>query len=146
MSVGRGVSDQRFDPIVARNTRLPVEREITLAADLLGTVTMPIFQGESPNVSDNEYLCSAVVEEPILRDGAKVVLRLTFDEHCVMAVDAREARSGRPLPLKIDRTRPLDEILTELGKYDGPPPPVKWQPPESRLSRAFGKLFKLFGR
>jgi molecular chaperone DnaK len=146
MTVGRGRADCRFEPIVARNTRLPAQCEITVSADLLGTVSVPLFQGESPNVSENEYLCSAVVEDPSLRDDGRVLLRLSFDEHCVMAVDARNARTKRALPVKIDRSRPLDEILRELGRYEGPAPPVKWQPPESTLGKVFGKLFKLFKR
>lgn len=146
MSVGRGIEDQRFEAIVARNTRLPAQCEITLKADLLGAVSVPLFQGESPNVSQNEYLCSAVVEDPVLRDGGRVLLRLSFDEHCVMAVDARDLRTKRALKVSIDRSRPLDEILRDLGRYEGPAAPVKWQPPESTLGKVFGRLFKLFGR
>lgn len=146
MSVGRGREDRRFEAIVARNTRLPTQCEFTLPADLLGSVSVPLFQGESPNVAENEYLCSAVVEDPSLRDNGRVLFRLSFDEHCVMAVDARNARTKRALAVKIDRSKPLDEILRELGHYEGPETPVKWQPPESTLGKVFGKLFKLFRR
>ena len=145
MSVGHGQTGLRFAPIVTRYSRLPAQREVRLPADLLGQVTMHIFQGEAPDVSRNEYLCSAVVEDVALRDGGRVNLRLSFDEHCVMSVDARDARSGRPLPVKLDRSRPLEDILRELGKYDGPEL-VTWKPPESTIGRVFGKLFKLFGR
>jgi molecular chaperone DnaK len=146
MSVGYGAAGLRFVPIVAKNSRLPAEREITLKADLLGTVTMPIFQGESEDVSRSEYLCSALIEDASLRDDGRVILRLSFDEHCVMAVDARDARTGRALATLLDRSRPLEEILRELGKYDGPVQQATWQMPESRLTKVFGKLFKLFGR
>ena len=145
MSVGRGVSGLRFEPIVPRYDRLPANRELTLDADVLGSVAMPIFQGESPDVSRNEYLCSAIVEDRSLWDGGRVVLRLSFDEHCVMAVDARDARTGRALPVKLDRSRPIDEILRELGLYRGPEPET-WRLPESGLGKVFGKLFGLFGR
>jgi molecular chaperone DnaK len=146
MSVGYGAAGLRFEAVVARNARLPAEREIPFDADLLGTVTVPLFQGESGNVSQNEYLCSAIVHDPSLWDNGRVIVRLSFDEHCVMAVDARDARTGRALPTRLDRTRPVDEILRELGRYEGPAVEEAWQLPESRLGRVFGKLFKLFGR
>jgi molecular chaperone DnaK len=145
MSVGRGVAGMRFEPIVPRNHRLPAQREVTLDADLLGSVVMPIFQGESPDVSRNEYLCSATVEDPSLWHKGRVTLRLSFDEHCVMAIDARDARTGRALPVTLDRSRPIEEIFRELGSFEGPEP-EQWQLPESRIGKVLGKLFKLFGR
>jgi molecular chaperone DnaK len=146
MSVGRGVPGVRFEPLVARYSRLPAHAEVTLDADLLGAVTMPIFQGESSDVSRNEYVCSAVVEDKSLFDKGRVTLRLSFDEHCVMAVDARDARTGRPLAVNLDRTRSVDELLRDLGRYEGPKEPVAWQRPPSRIAAVLGKLFKVFGR
>jgi molecular chaperone DnaK len=145
MSVGHGAPGLRFVPIVSRYTRLPAQREVRLPADILGSVTMHLFQGEMQDVSRNEYLTSATVEDPSLRDGGRVALRLAFDEHCVMSVDARNARTGRALPVKLDRSRPVEEILRELGKYSGPEVET-WKLPESRIGKVLGKLFKLFGR
>jgi molecular chaperone DnaK (HSP70) len=144
MSVGHGTAGHRFNPVVARYARLPTYREVKLNADLLGSATLHLFQGESPDVSKNEYLCSAIVEEPALRDGGRVVLRLSFDEHCVMSVEARNGGTGRALPVKLDRSRPLEDILAELGHYEGPEE-MTWKPPESRIGKALGRLFKRFG-
>ncbi len=149
MSVGRGVTGLKFEAIVPRNDRLPTNREVTLKADVLGSIAMPIFQGESADVSKNEYLCSAIVEDKSLWDGGSVILRLSFDEHCVMAVDARNARTGKALPITLDRSRPIDDILRDLGKYvaaAGVVEPETWQLPESGLTKVLGKLFKFFGR
>ena len=146
MSVGQGASGLRFVPIVERNTRLPVQRDLTLAADLLGAVTLPIFQGESRDVSRNEYLFSAIVEDKSLWEKGRVIMTLSFDEHCVLTVEARDARSGQPLSVRVDRTRSVDDILRELGKYDGPVEAELWKPPPSRIGTVLGKLFKLFGR
>jgi molecular chaperone DnaK len=143
MSVGHGTADHRFTPIVARYARLPTYREVKLAADLLGTVTLHLFQGESVDVSKNEYLSTAIVEEPSLRDGGRVVLRLSFDEHCVMSIEARHGGTGRALPVKMDRSRPVEDILRELGHYEGPAE-VTWKLPESRIGKALGRLFKMF--
>jgi molecular chaperone DnaK len=145
MSVGHGAKELRFFPIVARYARLPTYREVRGSADLLGSVTWHLFQGEYPDVSRNEYLCSAVVEDPSLRDGGRVVLRLSFDEHCVMSVEARHASTGRALPVTLDRSRPVEEILRDLGHYEGPQA-VAWKPPESRIGKALGRLFKMFRR
>jgi molecular chaperone DnaK len=145
MSVGYGAANLRFVPIVARNSRLPSQKEVTIPADLLGTATMPIFQGESNDVSKNEYLCSIVVEDRALWDKGAVRLCISFDEHCVMAIEARDAKTGKALASRVDRTRPLEAILRELGKFDGPvADKPEWHMPESRLAKVFGKLFKLF--
>lgn len=146
MSVGHGAAGLRFVPIVARNARLPAESKVTADADLLGSAVLPIFQGEALDVSANEYICTAVVEDVTLRDKGKVTFRLSFDEHCVMAIDARDARTGRALAVKLDRARPIDDVLRDLGKYSGPAVVPSWRPPESKLARVFGKLFGMFGR
>jgi molecular chaperone DnaK len=145
MSVGHGVRGLRFEPIVGRFTRLPAQREIRLAADVLGRVKLHLFQGEAADVSRNEYLCSATVEEPSLREGGRVILRLSFDEHCVMSVEGREERTGRALPVTLDRSRPVEEILGGLGEYTGLAI-VPWKLPESRIGGILGTLFDLLRR
>jgi molecular chaperone DnaK len=146
MTIGYGVSGLRFVPVVARNSRLPAQQDVTFDADFMGNVTLPLFQGESLDVSANEYLCSVIVEDRSLWDNGRVTLRLSFDEHCIMAVDAKNARTGKALPTRLDRTRSVEEILRELGKYEGPPVQPKWSTPPSRMGKLLGKLFKVFGR
>ena len=73
------------------------------------------------------------------------MVRLAFDEHCVMSVDAKNGKTGRPLTVRLDRTRPLADVLAELGHYAGLTV-ASWRPPESRVGKVLGKLFKLFGR
>lgn len=144
ITIGRAVQGQRFVPIVARNTRLPAEQEVTFEADFLGSVTVPLFQGESLDVRANEYICSVIVEDRSLWDQGQVTLRLSFDEHSMMAVDAKNARTGRPLPARLDRTRSIDEILHDL---EGPtPPPEEPRTVPSRTGSIFSKLFRAFTR
>jgi molecular chaperone DnaK len=145
MSVGRGVERRRFEPLVARHTRLPARREILLDADVMGNVSLPLFQGESPDAAQNEYLCTVIVEDRSLWDRGKAKITLSFDEHCVMAVEASHARSGRGLPVRLDRSRPVDEVLRELGAFEGALAP-EWHLPETPLARALGKLGRLFRR
>lgn len=145
MSVGRGIARRRFEPIVARYARVPTKKTMTFDADILGGVYVPLFQGESADVGQNEFLCAVMVEDRSLWDGGKVVLTLSFDEHCVMAVEATDARTGKPLPVKLDRSRPLEDVLRDLGAFEGTEPPA-WQLPETPLGKVLGKLFKMFGR
>jgi hypothetical protein len=67
-----------------------------------------------------------------------------------MSVAATNAKNGQPLAVRLDRSRSVDDVLRELGDFDGSagrgPKEEKWQPPPSRLGKALGKLFKLFGR
>lgn len=145
MTVGRGVGARRFEPIAKRYSRVPTASELLLDADILGSVYVPLFQGESPDVTQNEYLCSILVEDRSLWDKGRVQIRLAFDEHCVMSVEAFDARSGRALPVKLDRSRPVDEVLRDLGVYTGPEVET-WKLPETTLGKVLGRVFKLFGR
>jgi molecular chaperone DnaK len=145
MSVGQATQGLGFSPIVSRYTRLPAQREVRLTADLLGSVVLHLFQGEMPDVRRNEYLCSATVDDPSLRDGGRIVVRLSFDDHCVMSVEARETRTGRPLPVKLNRSRNVDDILRELGDFSGQAVVESWKLPESRIGKVLGRLFRVFG-
>jgi molecular chaperone DnaK len=145
MTIGYGTAGAKVVPIVSRYTRLPARGELKAPADFLGAVEVPLFQGDSPDATSNEYLCTAIVEDASLRDGGAALLRLSFDEHCVMAIEAKNARTGAALPVRLDRARPVEEILRGLGRYEGPSEP-SWRPPRSPLGRLFGKLFKAFGR
>ena len=144
MSVGRGGPRRRFEAIVERHTRLPARREIVLDADVLGTVQLPLFQGESSDVSQCEYLCTVHIEDRALWDRGRVKLALAFDEHCRMSVEARDARSGAPLAVRLDRSRPVEEVLRDLGLFDGPVVET-WQLPETPLGRILGRLSRFFG-
>jgi molecular chaperone DnaK len=146
MSVGRGTAHRKFDPIVPRHTRLPVTRELTVDADVLGTVHLPLFQGDAGDVGQNEYLCSVIVEDRSLWDRGRVKLRLSFDEHCVMSVEAVNAKTGRALQVTLDRSRAVDDVLRDLGLVEGSVPEPQLKLPESGLGKALGRLFKLFGR
>lgn len=147
MTVGRGAHELAFVPIVERNARLPVHREVTVDADFMGSAVMPLFQGESKDVRGNEYLCTVIVEDRSLWDKGRVTFALSFDEHCVMAIEARDARTKRSLPVRLDRTRAIDDVLRELGQTRETSPPSRTPSmsiPPSKLGNIMGKLFNLF--
>ena len=145
MSVGRGVGGRRFELLAKRYTRVPSTHELVLDADTLGSVYVPLFQGDSLDVTKNEYLCSILVEDRSLWERGRVQLRIAFDEHCVMSVEAVDARRGRPLPVKLDRSRPVHDVLRDLGVYEGPEDEQPWKLPETPLGKVLGRLFRAFG-
>lgn len=145
MAVGRGATQRRFEPIVARHERLPTRKEIVLDADVLGTVQVPLFQGDATDVSQCEYLSTVHVEDRALWDRGRVRLTLSLDEHCQLSVEARDDRTGAPLPVRLDRSRPVEEVLRDLGLFEGPAVEA-WQLPESTLGRLLGRLSRFFGR
>jgi len=145
MAVGRGAPQRRFEPLIARHARLPTRTEIVLDADVLGTVQVPLFQGDATDVSQCEYLSTVYVEDRALWDRGRVRLSLSLDEHCQLAVEARDDRTGAPLPVRLDRSRPIEEVLRDLGLFDGPVLET-WQLPETPLGRILGRLSRFFGR
>ncbi len=144
MTVGHAADGRRFVPIAKRSARLPFEEVVHASADRRGVVQVPLFQGEAADVSRNEYLCTVVAKDDRLRDGGTVRIRVSFDEACVMAVDAVIERTGAPIEVVLERERPLADVLRELGVYTGPPVAETWKLPETRISRVLGKLFGLF--
>lgn len=146
MTVGHGADGRLFSTVIKRGARLPCDEVLTFEGDLLGMVMVPLFQGESKDVAHNEYLSTVMIEDPRLRDGGRAQIRLTLDEHCVLAVDAFLERDGRPLEVTLDRERPLQDVLAELGGYDGPEVEEEWHLPKTTIGSMFGKLFGFFKR
>lgn len=114
MTVGRGLPGGKLDKLVFKNARLPAEREVTVKADAQGVASLSIFQGESSDVALDEYVCSAAVKDAGVGAGASVVFKLSLDEHCTMAIEASDLRSGRALPLVLDRHTDVDQVLRAL--------------------------------
>ena len=144
MTVGHAADGRRFVPLVKRSARLPFEEVLEARADRTGLVQVPLFQGEATDVSKNEYLGTVVVRDERLRDEGKVRLLLSFDEACVMAVDAVLGGTNEPVEVELERERPLAEVLRALGAYTGPRTEEPWQLPQTRISRVLGKLFGIF--
>ena len=49
------------------------------------------------------------------------------------------------LKFSMQRFAQLQDVLRDLGTFEGPPV-EKWQLPVTPLGKVLGKLFKLFGR
>lgn len=94
---GRRIDD-RFSPIIERNTPVPVSRvqSYCTTSDRQTRVRLDIRQGESPVGSENLALGELEIEVPSLPAGqANVDVRFSYDANGLLAVDAVEGRTGR---------------------------------------------------
>jgi len=104
---GRLLND-RFSPIIERNTPVPVSRVQTYVTlqDKQPTIHVDIRQGESPVGSENLHLGQLDVDMPPMPAGeAGVEVRFTYDANGLLEVDARETRTGRAVNTLIRNTR-----------------------------------------
>jgi molecular chaperone DnaK len=126
LSIGISGEGRQFKRLIPRNSHVPVERSLTLRTtiDNQVAVSMPIFQGEHTDAAQNEYLGTVLVMDvPIGPAGTHAFeVKLALDQHCVLSARAWETRSRVEVPVRLDRDRPLQDILRELGPYKGPTP------------------------
>lgn len=126
----------RQDVLLARNTRVPVTLRKRVALDELGVLQLPLFQGDSGDPAQDEYIGSVVVTSTTPRETIELVL--SFDGHGVMTIEANGA-DGRTRDVQLDRSRPWSQVLAELGlRRDAPEAKPK---PTSKMGALFGRLF-----
>ncbi|NOY92254.1 MAG: Hsp70 family protein [Deltaproteobacteria bacterium] len=148
LSIGVATRGRRFLRLLSRNTQVPVSREFVLprSEGAPDEERVPLFQGERPDASANEYLGSLVVSGMPAGAPGGIALTLHLDAESVLSASAAMAEGGAPLTVSLDRQRSVEHVLAELGEYDGPSyekPPV---PPRSALARAFDRFRSLLGR
>lgn len=100
--------DDRFSPIIERNTPVPVSRMQTYVTlqDKQQLIRIDIRQGESPVGSENLHLGQLDVDMPPLPAGeAGVEVRFTYDANGLLEVDAREPHTGKAVNTLIRNTR-----------------------------------------
>ncbi|MBX3247119.1 MAG: Hsp70 family protein, partial [Myxococcales bacterium] len=139
LSVGFAGEGRRFLRLLPRNTKVPTKRSFivkTTSDD--GTYRVPIFQGERKDAAANEYLGTLSVEGiPETGAGRELELTLALDAQCFLDVSARDVSTGAALPVKVERARAVEEVVAELGPYEGPP----LEPERPRPSGALGWFF-----
>lgn len=139
LSIGFAGEGRRFLRLLPRNTKIPTTRSFTVKATSdEETYRIPIFQGERKDAAANEYLGTLLVEGiPAPVAGRELGLTLSLDAQCFLEVSARDVATDATLPVKVERTRSVDEVVAELGPYDGPP----LEPERPRPSGALGWFF-----
>lgn len=103
--IGGRMVDDRFSPIIERNTPVPVsrvERYHTLA-DGQRQILIDVRQGESPVGSENLGLGKLEIEvQPAPAGEAGVEVRFTYDANGLLEVEARELPGGQRHELVIE--------------------------------------------
>ncbi len=97
--IGVGLPGGRVAPVIPRNTRPPVRKAYELATvrDGQGELDLAVFQGDSPRVSECEYLGTLRVAglPPGPRGAAKVAVEFKLGADGILTVTARDLASGR---------------------------------------------------
>lgn len=94
---GKHQIDGFFEPVIERNTVIPVSRERVFSALEPGQaqLVLALFQGESPMVKDNIALGKLVLDLPRSRNGVEsVAVRLSYDSSGLIEVDTRILSTG----------------------------------------------------
>ncbi|MFN7386148.1 MAG: Hsp70 family protein [Lysobacteraceae bacterium] len=98
LDLGNGLrSDGHFDPIIERNSTVPVSRmrEYSPVHAQQTAVTLHVFQGENPRVEHNVALGSLDVPLPPGKPEERAVdVRFTYDINGVLQVEARVQKTG----------------------------------------------------
>jgi molecular chaperone HscC len=87
-----------FNPIIHRNTTIPVSREevVCTIIDNQPEILVKVYQGESRKVVDNVFLGELrVLDIPRQPAGAEVMIRFTYDLNGLLEVEALVPSSGR---------------------------------------------------
>jgi len=99
------VSSGHFDPIIERNTVIPVSRvkRYFPSADSQREIEIQVYQGEARMVADNIKLGQLNVKlPPGSRDENSVDVRFTYDVNGLLQVEASLVRSGAVSSLLIE--------------------------------------------
>jgi molecular chaperone DnaK (HSP70) len=151
MSVGIAGEGRTFIRLIPRNTTVPTERSLTLRTSRADQrmVSLPLFQGEMADAAANEFLGTAIITNvpPGPAGSQAYEVKLLLDQHCVLSVRAWEPRSRIEVPVRLDHTRSVQDIIDELGPYKGPALKTgKRGRKESALSRIFSQLTRFWSR
>jgi molecular chaperone DnaK len=99
MGIGVGLPGGRMAHVLPRNTRLPVKRayELTTVKDGQAEIEVAVFQGDSAQVTECEYLGTVRVSglPPGPRGTVKVAIEFALGNEGILAVSARELATGK---------------------------------------------------
>jgi molecular chaperone DnaK len=156
MGIGVGLPGGRMVTVIARNTRLPVRKtyELSTVRDGQTELELAVFQGDSPRLSECEYLGTLRVAglPPAPRGGVKVAVEFALGAEGILAVTARDLATGR-VTEALFGTRESPQRLREklqIPEPQAPPrgarplarPGVRVEPPaETRQRTILGRFF-----
>lgn len=128
MSIGVGLPGGRFKPIIKRNTKLPFQKNYTIATtrDNQTELDIVIFQGESDHVRDNEYLGTLSLRDipPAPRGESRFEIRFRLNNECILTVTAINVQTGEKQEVTLSTKTTPEELRDKLEMTDEPAKPA----------------------
>jgi molecular chaperone DnaK len=158
MGIGVGLPGGRLAPVLPRNTRLPSKKSYELATTRDGQteLELQVFQGDSPKVSECEYLGTVSVPDlPARPRGAvKVSVEFSLGTEGILGVTARNLATGQTTGVQFATLDTPESLRQKLGVPEPQVAPAGARPMETSAAAAPGEhLFEraaerrsLFGR
>ncbi|HET6414257.1 MAG TPA: TIGR02266 family protein [Anaeromyxobacter sp.] len=135
MGIGIGLPGGRIVPVLPRNTKLPARKayEHTTTRDGQTELELQVFQGDSPRVSECEYLGTVLVTglPPRPRGGVRVSVEFSLGAEGILTVTARELDGGRVTELKFATLDTPESLREKLQLPEAPTAPKGSRPLDS---------------
>jgi molecular chaperone DnaK (HSP70) len=116
-AIGIAAPGGRFLPVVARNTKLP-HRIVANTEIVAGTkeLKLAVYQGESPDVTKNDYLGALVIDDlPGVPHPLRCQLLFALDAECILRVYANIPQLQLKREVTIITQYTPDEVLAQMG-------------------------------
>jgi molecular chaperone DnaK len=118
IGIGVGLPGGRMAPVLHRNTKLPAKKEYELATTREGQteLELAVFQGDSPKVSECEYLGTVRVTglPPRPRGEVKVAVEFALGAEGILGVTAMNLATGQVTELKLATLDTPDSLREKL--------------------------------
>ncbi len=116
-AIGIAGPNGKFVPVVARNTPLPHKIVAnTVIAPGMREIKLAVYQGESPNVKDNDYLGALVLGGlPGLDTPLRCAIMFTLDAECLLKVYAAIPELNLKTAVTLVTQQTPDEVIAQMG-------------------------------
>jgi molecular chaperone DnaK len=149
MGIGVGLPGGRMAPVLPRNTALPARKSYELATTRDGQTELElhVFQGDSPRVSECEYLGAVRLPDvpPRPRGEVRFSVEFALGAEGLLTVTARDAGSGRETAIRLATRDTPEALRAKLGIAEPPSPPPGARPLEAPVPSRKGLFGRLFG-
>jgi molecular chaperone DnaK len=148
MPIGFALPNGQFRVIVEKNSRIPLVKSFRLPAPKepgAPFIEMELFQGDSSNIVDNEFL--GTLKVPASSAGSRVDFRL--DQECLLKVVVEDPTGPREITLATrDTPETLKKMLEEQRRLDEAERERLAQggQPDASKGGLFSRFTKMFGR
>jgi molecular chaperone DnaK len=99
MGIGVGLPGGQMAPVLSRNTRLPAKRtyELSTVKDGQSEMELAVFQGDSPQVAECEYLGTVRLAglPPAPRGMVRMAVEFALGNEGILSLSARDLATGK---------------------------------------------------